>query len=408
LLLLTPAHFMQSRIAMDYIYPVPFVLGWLLCLLVFLERRKSIWLFAGTTLLGIGVYSYIASVIMMPLYFAFTVLVVARETPQPARNVAIAFAGFAWPLLLIPLWLFSHPYVVEQTLRRYGQPRGVGAGSGLMSGMSVEEVLLELRRPVHFTSVPGRLSLYWYFFDPSFLFVSGGYSSAANSTRHTGVFLLPLLILVPVGIWQFVRTRQTRAAWFVLLGFVTAPFAALLVPEPYAIDREMQLVPFGAVLATLGVAAMVASPRRWVQRVLAVLTIVLAVHFAFFLYDYFVDYRRHAGFWFGFNHTGALEEVVTRDERQAAPKIYLSNGRDALMEAYWRWVLVKRDRMDLNAKAVYFDAQNLDINAVPRGSLLVATRDDKELEPLIARGDLTLLAEIPEPGDPPYFLILQR
>jgi 4-amino-4-deoxy-L-arabinose transferase-like glycosyltransferase len=43
LLALTPAHYMQSRIAMDYLYPVPFMLAWLLCLLIYLDRKQP-WL----------------------------------------------------------------------------------------------------------------------------------------------------------------------------------------------------------------------------------------------------------------------------------------------------------------------------------------------------------------------------
>ena len=72
LLALTPSHFMHSRMAMDYLYPVPFVLAWLLCLLVFLDRQRPWTLFAATSFLGIGIYSYIASTIMMPLYLALT------------------------------------------------------------------------------------------------------------------------------------------------------------------------------------------------------------------------------------------------------------------------------------------------------------------------------------------------
>ena len=35
---LTPAHFVNSRIAMDYVYPLPFVLGWVLSLLISLDQ----------------------------------------------------------------------------------------------------------------------------------------------------------------------------------------------------------------------------------------------------------------------------------------------------------------------------------------------------------------------------------
>jgi 4-amino-4-deoxy-L-arabinose transferase-like glycosyltransferase len=40
LLAITPSHYINSRIAMDYVYPLPFVLGWTLCLLIYLERRS--------------------------------------------------------------------------------------------------------------------------------------------------------------------------------------------------------------------------------------------------------------------------------------------------------------------------------------------------------------------------------
>jgi hypothetical protein len=408
LLLLTPAHFMMSRLAMDYIYPVPFVLGWLLCLLTFLDRRKPVFLFAGTTLLGIGVYTYIASVIMMPLYLLITLAVVVREAQQRARLVGIAMAGFVWPLVLIPLWLYWHPYVVAQTLSRYNQPRVVGAGSAITSGITLEEVLLELRRPVRFASVPGRVSLYWTFYDPSFLFLSGGYASLANSTRHTGVFLLPLIVFLPVGLLQYIRTSQSRAAWLVLVGFLTAPLAALLIPEPYAIDREMQLLPFGIVIATIGIATMMRSTYRWIRRAMALLLILVPLHFAFFLYDYYVDYRRYAAFWFGYNHTSALEGVINHEQQQARPRIYLSAGRSPFIEVQWQWAMVKRDRKDLAAKTVYYDSTNVQLDAIPPGSLLVATRDDREMLQWMARGELKLLAEIPEPAEPPYFLLLER
>jgi len=39
----------------------------------------------------------------------------------------------------------------------------------------------------------------------------------------------------------------------VLAGFVTAPMAAVLVPEPAAIIRAVALLPFGALIAAFGV-----------------------------------------------------------------------------------------------------------------------------------------------------------
>ena len=52
LLTFTPAHLIHSRLASDYEYPLPFILGWLLCLLAYLERRRPVLLFAGFSCSG--------------------------------------------------------------------------------------------------------------------------------------------------------------------------------------------------------------------------------------------------------------------------------------------------------------------------------------------------------------------
>ena len=63
---------------------------------------------------------------------------------------------------------------------------------------------------------------------------------------------------------------------------MTAPVAAcLVVPEPYTIDREMPVVPFGVLIATAGIGWLLSGAQRW-QRIAAVSALVLGVaHFAF-------------------------------------------------------------------------------------------------------------------------------
>ena len=46
LMALTPAHLIHARIAMDYLYPIPFVLLWLLCVTVYLQRHSPSMLFS--------------------------------------------------------------------------------------------------------------------------------------------------------------------------------------------------------------------------------------------------------------------------------------------------------------------------------------------------------------------------
>src|SRR5262245_1853489 len=108
LLALTPAHFILSRYALDYLYPLPFVLGWFLCLLTFLDTKRPVALFAGTLLLGIGVFSYIAALVLMPMYFLATCVVALRE-PRRVQLLGVSALGFGLPLVFLAGWLIGHP-----------------------------------------------------------------------------------------------------------------------------------------------------------------------------------------------------------------------------------------------------------------------------------------------------------
>jgi 4-amino-4-deoxy-L-arabinose transferase-like glycosyltransferase len=406
-LAITPAHFINSRIAMDYVYPLPFILGWALCLLIYLERRSPRVLFLGGTLLGVGVYSYIASVVMMPLYLAFTWLMLYLRVDKPLRACAVATVGFGLPLVMLPIWLYYHPAVLQETLGRYGVVTAELANN--FRGKPLADILAELRAPLRFTGLTGRVSLYWYFFDPAFLFLSGGYANVVNSTRHVGVFLMPCLVLIPLGLWQLAKAWREPANLLLLFCFITAPVAAcLVVPEPYAIDREMPVVPFGVLIATIGLASLMTGARRW-QRVTAACAVALAVaHFAFFLNDYYRDYRGRSAFWFNRNHRAALETILARDAQSPAPAIYLTSSKDPYIAAYWEFALIKAGRRDLLGRTLYFDGETIDTATVAPGSLILMNTDDRRLVAQVAAGGLRRVADIQEPADPVFFTVLER
>ena len=421
LLALTPAHFIHSRLAMDYLYPVPFVMAWLLCLLVFLERKRRWMLFLGTSVLGIGVYSYIASMILMPVYLLLTLFVIYQTASRRRPLYTVAIAGFAWPLLLLPAWLFFHPTAIADTAGRYElsdisrllRPASAQATAGSTSSPGTAKkplavVMQELRRAARFSGVTGRISLYWYFFDPSYLFLMGGYANVINSTRRVGVFLMPLLVFIPVGLYAVARYRRTPVNLVLALGLASAPLAAcLVVPEPYAIDRELELLPFAIVIATFGVDHMLAARQQVWRRAAFVLLAFVPLHFCFFVVDYFGDYRVTSAFWFEGNRRGALEQIIDREPREHPPAIYLSKAIPYI-DAYWRFYVMKHGRQDLLERTEYFDPKNLNVQAVPERSVLLTTPDDTEVQALVAAGRLRMLALIPEPADPPSFAIFQR
>ena len=95
LLAMTPAHFLHGRLLFDFIYPLPFVLTWLLFLLKYLDSGRPWLLFAATTALGVGVFSYIASVIMMPVYLALTALVLVSKQRVSLRTARLPPRDFS-------------------------------------------------------------------------------------------------------------------------------------------------------------------------------------------------------------------------------------------------------------------------------------------------------------------------
>ncbi len=407
LLASTPSHVIHSRMAMDYLYPVPFMLAWLLCLLIFLERRKTWLLFLSTSALGLGIYSYIASVIMMPAYLLMTWAMLYAASSLSRRHLAVSLAGFAWPMTLLVVWLPFHPEVVTATTSRY-QIGQEAARPRVPAHESMAEMLERTKRIVRFSEVTGRVSLYWDFFDPAYLFLSGGYTNVINSIRHVGVFLAPLIVFVPVGLVRLAIAREGAVGRLILLGFLSAPLAAcLVVPEPYAIDRELAVLPFGVLVAAFGVKDMIERGRAWHTAAVSLLA-VLPFHFAFFCVEYFGAYRAQSAFWFEFNRRGAIEEILARDVREHPPAVYVSRVLTPYLDSYWQFYLIKYGRQDLLGRTRYIDANTLDVSTVPRGSLLLTSTQDTFLEKVIANGELTTVALIPEPADPPAFAILRR
>jgi hypothetical protein len=396
---------------MDYLYPVPFVLAWFLLLLIFVERASRGTLFAATSFLGIGVYSYIASVIMMPVYFLLTCFAIFKTSTTPKPLVAVAAAGFIWPLLFIIPWTAFHPTVIPTTVAKYHLREGSAAREPVVVEGTLREQLAALRLPKFYTDLVGRISLYWSFFDPSFLFVSGGYAHMVNSTRRVGVFLLPLLVFVPVGLLAIARSKPipiTHA--LLLLGFFTAPVAACVtVPEVFAIDRELEILAFGVLIATYGVKRLLEARASWSRALAVGLLALVPLHFAFFCVDYWRDYPLRLGFWFLHNRRGALEEIIAREAGGGrAPAIYLNSKRILYVGAYWQLYTIKHHRQDLLQRTVYFDSMTLDFQQLPAGSLLLSTPDDPAMRGLVQAGTLRSIVEFPEIGNPPMLALYEK
>lgn len=240
LLALTPAHFMYSRLAIDFQLAVPFILGWLLCLLLYIRRDKPRVLFGAGVLLGAGMYSYVAGYLLMPLVALWT-CVVLYQRRDPPRRYGWLVAGVVLPSVLCLPWMLRYPLPFRDVFAHYavlGEPAAnQPVAWGLIRGFAGSELLAALP------------TLYSSFWNPRFLFIDG--PVRLRSTHQMGFFLLPVAGLLCVGLVTAARRRSLEDV-VLLFGLLSAPLVASAGGEGQAIWRVLQMAPFGVLLATSG------------------------------------------------------------------------------------------------------------------------------------------------------------
>jgi 4-amino-4-deoxy-L-arabinose transferase-like glycosyltransferase len=281
LLLLTPSHFIHGRLAVASIYPVALILVWLLCLMLFVERRQPALLCASTLALGVGFYSHPTAVLMMPAYLVLTALVVLAIRGSTSLYV-VSLAGFLAPLLIAIPWLYLHREVFPFTLGDWGLQPLANPRDGLRYSL------------FSWPALAARSTVYWGFFSPSYLFFSGG-ADLVGSTRQAGVFLGLTSIPLLYGVFQIVRSRWSDPRWrLIVLGFAASPFAAATFTDPKAAGRAVAMLPFGILIAIAGVDTLLNNRQRALRLAAVAVLLLLPMQFYGFYADYFTRYPQRA------------------------------------------------------------------------------------------------------------------
>jgi len=385
-LLCSPGWFIHSRLALSVIYPLPFVVIWLLAIRQYEVQPRPIWLLAGCASLGLGIYGYLAGLVMMPIYVAMTVWL-TRAWRSPWLLLTIA-AGFGIVLLPIAIWHLFHPERYAELLHAYRMdaPRQAAAGLPL--------VALE--------GVRARLGAWWQYFNPDFLFLAGD-TSMTNSTRSAGLFPAAFVMLLPIGMLRLVR--GSRFERIVLVGLLTGPLAAIATGT---IDlnryRALFVLPFGALVAAYGFEGWWASPHRW-KRVTAVLLLLsLPWQFQAFYRDYMHRYRDASSVWFGQNIKGALAEVF---ERRVTGEPLLVSRNVPYADVYTRFYSQVIHPESAPETPMVIDGDTFDGRAASPRSWLIAAADERWLSSLTT-SEWELIALIREPSGQTSFAVYHR
>jgi 4-amino-4-deoxy-L-arabinose transferase-like glycosyltransferase len=394
-LALAPAHFIHSRMALDVIYPLPFVLVWLWCIAEFFESGRTPALVAGMLALGAGVYSYLAALLLMPLYFLFSCVALYLRR-QPRRLYGIAAIAFAAPLIPLLVWQLLHPTRFADLISAYRL-------FDTASGQHLEGV----RRLGGGASLGARLDAYWSFFNPAFLFFTGD-SSLVNSTRLVGVLLTPAIVWLAVGARRAAGCEAGDAGRLLLWGVVTAP-AAIVLMGALEIRRAMVLLPFAALLAGLGADRLLHARRRIVQAAALALIVVALAQFGRFFRDYFGSYRERSAYWFGGNLRGALTAAIDGNPVGSPKPVFLS-ARIPLALDYWMFYTRARGRADLVDCASVADAAAIEGGAAsaPGGALFVSPVSSPQVAALSASASWLRISTALEPNGTPAFAVFEK
>lgn len=333
-LALTPALFIRSRLVLSPQSSIPIILAWLLSVAAWSERPSERRLAVGALWLGVGAYTYLAWVVMVPVYLILTVALGYQRLGRRAAAVTVAAFG----VVLIPMawWYVTHPERYQQILDAYQL---------YSAGTTVAPAPGALSSALH-----RRLGLFWSFFNPDILFLSGD-SSLINSTRRAGLFPLSFVVFMPVGVYRLV-TARSGSGTLVLVGLATAPLASI-VTGALEMNRLLFVIPFGVLAACYGADALLKSHARVWRMIAFLLIAAVPMQFAGFYQDYMGRYRVDAGRWFGGNTREALTAAIDVAGADPQRRVYVSRAIP-FAERYWRFYALARHRADMIDRAVYY------------------------------------------------------
>ena len=298
-----------------------------------------------------------------------------------ARYVRAAVVGFALPVLVAAVWLGFHAEMWRSLAGRY-------------TVSSVHTVPSPVPpAALRYTALQERVAVYWDYFNPAYLFLSGG-SNLSMTTRRVGVLLLPMSVLLGCGLGECWRRRSSAMIGVLFVGLLAAPLPATFLGERYAIQRELVMLPFAVLVGVLGASFLLRHTQRAIRLAGVVLLIAMPVQFAYFYHDYFTDYRARSAFWFDpANFRGVAEYLIADSATVPAARIYLREDLDDVV-ARWRFYLAKHRREDLLTRTSLFGEPGPDVGQLAPGSVLVLYANDPLVPVLLGQASCTLAATI--------------
>ncbi len=350
-LALSPIHFFLSRQAVDYICPIPFVLVWLYLLARLHDTPRPPWAFACGLVLGLGLFSYVSSWLMMPVYLLCSVGVCATK-PGRLRLGSAAVIGFALPAAALIAWLYAHPVAWASIFNRYA------GDTAQLPGLNINS----------YYRLVDMVSAYWSYWNPAQLFLVGS-PNPIIGVRTAGVFVAPVAILFCAGLLSLrVRTLDM----ILLAGLLVSPLGPVLYGTPGAIQRQLVMLPFVAIVSARGAEWLWQQPSRLARLAATLAVLASPALFGYVAYRVFTERADYVVRFDPSNFRELTPALAELNRQLAAPQVVLAIGPYD-RRAYWRFHTLKLADAGLYDKAVFWEPASFRADQVRANSLIVAS-----------------------------------
>lgn len=361
-----PALFINFRIAMDVAWTILFVLLWLILLKVFSDKGSLVAIFLSGLALGIGLHSYHAAKIIMPMYYMASLLYCFMVKKAKFINLLLLTLGFVIPIIAFIPWLTAHPdTLLNQVSYVSSLDKSVKVGSGIWGVFN-------------FDRLKDFISNYFTYFSAKILFVEGD-RSLIHSTGRVGAFTFGVAFLLLFGIVETIRRRGDWFAKLILLGFLTYPIAPAIVNDSQRISRGLIVVPFIVLLSLYGINFMLSQKEKIFRYLTYGLLVFSILEFTLFLVDYFGDYRVRSMGWFNNNIGGLYESVIKSTQIRKVDRIYIDSNI-YFAENYFDFNQIKYGK-NLKDKTLFFNPKFEDFTKFPKGTIVAIQAGDLPTKP---------------------------
>lgn len=355
----TPIIMIQSHLALDNIYPIPFILIWLLFLFTFEKDKKHIYLIISAISLGVSFYSYKGMRSFVPVWGLITLIYLFL--PYLIHRNKNNFIKSFKPVLVFALALMPFFAIIPYLEFKY-------AGA-VLSGTD-------------FKNIESVYKFFYYYlssYDPSFLFVSGDLIST-HSTQTHGMLLLASLPFFLAGLFKSIGKDKFNK--FLVVCFFTGPVLFGAVSSYHRASRLLGLVPIYCLISAMGAVWLLKNTHA-IRFILTGLFILIIINYGDFLKYYWYQYPKDYGHTFNNTQIGGSYKFLYD---------YAATNN---LTAYVSFDLVQKE--DATAgflRSIYFNESlaiwNKDYDNFPEKAILMTVEPDiKNLHKIHSDGTLS-------------------